>query len=59
MDYGSELCYSYVTDNNNSLEIIYCKFCKFTLGVSMNAMNLAANGELGHAPPQYAEKFRW
>ena len=41
MDYGSEIWNFAITDSNDSLEIIHRKFCKFTLGVSTNATNLA------------------
>ena len=56
MDYGSEIWKFAITDNNESLEIIHRKFCKFTLGRSTNATNLAVYDELRC---QYAEKFRW
>ena len=49
MDYESEKWNFAITDNNNSLEIIYRNFCTFTLGVSTNATNLAVYGELGRA----------
>ena len=40
-----------MSDYNDALEIIHCKFCKFALGVSTKASNLAVYGELGRAPP--------
>ena len=39
-----------VSDNNDSLELVHRKFCKFALGVCTNAPNLAVYGELGRTP---------
>ena len=50
VDHGSEIWNFAITDINSSLGIIHHMFCKFTLKVSTNAMNLAVYGELGHAP---------
>ena len=50
MNYGAEVWNYTISDNNDSLEIIHCKFCKFTLGVSTNSTNLAVYGELGRVP---------
>ena len=51
-----ELCY--ITDNNDNLEIIHHKFCKFTLGVSTNATHLAVYGKLGHTPLSLYRKIQ-
>ena len=58
MDYGSEIWNFAITDNNDILEIIHRKFCKFTLGVSTNATNLAVYGELGRAPLSICRKVQ-
>ena len=36
---------------------IHCKFCKFTLGVTTSATNLAVYGELGHLPLMISRKL--
>ena len=56
MDYASEIWNFTVSDNNDSLD---CKFCKFALGVSTNAANLAIYDELGRIPSQYTGGFKW
>ena len=49
-----ELCY--IRQYNDSLKIIRCKLCKFTLGVSTNAINLAQlMASLDALLSQYAE----
>ena len=55
MDYGSEIWNFVITDNNDNL---HCKFCKFTLGVSTNATNLAVYGELGNTPLSICRKVQ-
>ena len=50
IDYASTIWNFTVSDNNDSLEIIHRKFCKFALGISTNAANLAIYGELGRTP---------
>ena len=52
MDYDSEIWNFAITDNNDSLEKIHCKFCKFALGVSKNA------GELGCVPLSVCRKLQ-
>ena len=47
MNYASE---TWDYNNNNSLELVHRKFCKFALGVCTNAPNLAVYGELGRTP---------
>ena len=44
------------SDNNDSLEIIHHKFCKFALGVSMNATNLEIYDELRCTPLSICRK---
>ena len=56
MDYGSEIQNFAITDNNDNLEIIHRKFCKFILGVPTNAINLAVYSELGCAPLSICRK---
>ena len=56
MDYGLQIWNFAISDSNNSLKIIYCKLCKFTLEVSTNATNLAVYGMLSDVLlSQYAE----
>ena len=50
MDYAAKIWNFTVSDNNDSLEIIHRKFCKFALGVSINAPNLVIYGKLGRTP---------
>ena len=50
MNYASEAWDYTVSDNNDSLELVHRKFCKFVLGVCTNAPNLAVYGELGRTP---------
>ena len=50
MNYASEAWDYTVSDNNDSLELVHRKFCKFALGVCTNAPNLAVYGELGRTP---------
>ena len=59
MDYGSETWNFIITDSDNSLEIIHCNSCKFTLGVSTNANNLVVYGGLDALLFPYADKFWW
>ena len=56
MNYGVEVWNYTISDNNDSLEIIHRKFCKFTLGVSTNSTNLAVYGELSHVPLSISRK---
>ena len=58
MDQDSEIWNFAITDNNDSLERIHCKFFKFTLGVSTNAINLAVYGKLGCAPLSVCRKVQ-
>ena len=46
-----------VSDYNDSLELVHCKFCKFALGVCTNAPNLAVYGELGRTPLSIQRKI--
>ena len=50
MDYASEF--------HCALEIIHRKFCKFALGVSTKALNLAVYGELGRVPLSIHRKIQ-
>ena len=53
MNYASEILnftFSVIANDSLEFEIVHCKFCKFALGVSTNALNLAVFGELGRAP---------
>jgi len=50
IDYGREIWNFTISEKNDSLEIIHCKFCKFALGIFTNATNLAINGKLEHTP---------
>ena len=50
MDNASEIRNFTVSDYNDALEIIHRKFCKFALGVSTKAPNLAVHSELGRVP---------
>ena len=59
MDYASKIWNFTVLDNNDSLEIIHRKFCKFAFGISTNAANLAIYGELGRPPSQYTGRSKW
>ena len=59
MDYGLEIWNSAIADSNdNSLEIIHCKFRKFTLWVSTNATNLAFYGKLRCTPLSVCRKVQ-
>ena len=58
MDYSSEIWNFAITDNNDNLEMIHRRFCKFTPGVSTNATNLVVYGELGHAPLSICRKVQ-
>ena len=58
MNYGAEVWNCTILDNNDSLEIIHHKFCKFALGVSTNSTNLAVYGELGRVPISISRKVQ-
>ena len=58
IDYNSKIWNFAIIDNNDSLEGIHYKFCKFTLRVSTNATNLAVYGELGCAPLSVCRKVQ-
>ena len=47
LEYGNEIWSCYPTEE---LEVVHKRFCKFALGVSRSATNLACSGELGRTP---------
>ena len=58
MNYCAEVWNYIISDNNDRLEIIHRKFCKFTLGVSTNSTNLAGYGKLGRLPLSISRKVQ-
>ena len=58
MNYGAEVWNYTISANNDSLEIIHRKFCKFALKVSTNSTNLAVYGELGRVPISISRKVQ-
>ena len=59
MTYGAAEVWNYtISANNDSLEIIHRKFCKFALKVSTNSTNLAVYGELGRVPISISRKVQ-
>ena len=59
MDYSSEIWNFAITDNNDNLEIIHRRFCKFTLGYQLVLQIWQFMVSLDALLSQYAEKFRW
>ena len=59
MSYGAEVWNYTISANNDSLEIIHRKFCKFALGVSTNSTNLVVHGKLDCVPLSISKNFRW
>ena len=53
-EYGNEIWSCYPTEE---LEAVHKRFCKFALGVSRSATNLACYGELGRTPLMIIEKI--
>ena len=47
---SSEVWNFTILDNNDSLDTIHCRLCKFALDASMNATNLAVYDELRYTP---------
>ena len=58
MNYATEVWDYTISVNNDSLEIIHRKFCKFALGASTNSTNLVVYGELGRVPLSISRKVQ-